>query len=1000
MKLMVLDGNSIVNRAYYGVGKARLLTTRQGLHTNAIYGFVTMLQKLLDQEKPDAVCAAFDRREPTFRHKADAAYKANRKGMPEELAEQMLPLKQVLDAMSVPCYELSGYEADDLIGTISRKCEAAGWDCTIATGDRDSLQLITAHTHVRLLTGGKGPDSDRCMTESTFRAEYGFDPIHMIDLKALAGDSSDNIPGVPGIGEKTAMALVQQYGSIDAVYANIDSVPLKPGFLCKLKEGEASARHSYWLATIDTNAPLDFDPEANLRQPFKPELYDLFLKLEFQKLIDKYQLSPACVAEELPTYTAEAEILETAERAEACLALWREAAYVTVYGTPDLAALAVECETGADSSLMVEIYVNRYAGDWRALLSALFAPDIRKVGHSVKDMMRALLAQGLPADGFIFDTALAAYLVDATAGSYDLQRLFVTYYNEQLPQPDHLTADAFNPLAGENIAAQTALISYTAAVSALHGTLAPKLRELEMEELYYTVELPLCRVLADMETAGFLVDREALADFGAALQKTTDRVEQAIYDAAGETFNINSPKQLGYILFEKLQLPHGKKTKTGWSTNADVLEKLRHAYPIVDDVLCFRQYTKLKSTYVDGLMKVIDMDGRIRTSFQMTVTATGRLSSTEPNLQNIPTRTELGSQLRRMFTAAEGCVLVDADYSQIELRLLAHMSGDKVMQASFLSGTDFHTATAAKVFHVPEEDVTPELRRRAKAVNFGIVYGISAFALAQDIGVTVAEAKAYMDRYFETYSTLRQYMTDVVAQAEQDSTRIYIKKSLHYRANWHMLKSILLVGIPNGLENSMFQLGKILVLSLVSTFGTYAIAANAVGNVIAGFQLMAGMAASLAMVTVVSRCVGAGDYEQAKYYTIKVLTMAYICIIVTVLFTFAVLPLVMKAYGLSYEAQSAAEKILMLHGIAASTIWPVAFTLPCTFRAAGDVKYSMIVSICTMWICRIVFSYVLGKYMGMGVFGVWVAMIMDQFVRGVLFIRRYLSGRWIGKKVI
>lgn len=510
------------------------------------------------------------------------------------------------------------------------------------------------------------------------------------------------------------------------------------------------------------------------------------MKLEFQKLIDKYQLSPACVAEELPTYTAEAEILEAAERAEACLALWRKAAYVTVYGTPDLAALAVECETGADSSLMAEIYVNRYAGDWRALLSALFAPDIRKVGHNVKDMMRALLAQGLPADGFIFDTALAAYLVDATAGSYDLQRLFVTYYNEQLPQPDHLTADAFNPLAGENIAAQTALISYTAAVSALHGTLAPKLRELEMEELYYNVELPLCRVLADMETAGFLVDRDALADFGVALQKITDRVEQAIYDAAGETFNINSPKQLGYILFEKLQLPHGKKTRTGWSTNADVLEKLRHAYPIVDDVLCFRQYTKLKSTYVEGLMKVIDMDGRIRTSFQMTVTATGRLSSTEPNLQNIPTRTELGSQLRRMFTAAEGCVLVDADYSQIELRLLAHMSGDKVMQASFLSGADFHTATAAKVFHVPEEDVTPELRRRAKAVNFGIVYGISAFALAQDIGVTVAEAKAYMDRYFETYSTLRQYMTDVVAQAEQDG---YVQTMMHRRRPLPELKS-------------------------------------------------------------------------------------------------------------------------------------------------------------------------------------------------------------------
>ena len=778
MKLMVLDGNSIVNRAYYGVGKARLLTTRQGLHTNAIYGFVTMLQKLLDQEKPDAVCAAFDRREPTFRHKADAAYKANRKGMPEELAEQILPLKQVLDAMSVPCYELSGYEADDLIGTISRKCEAAGWDCTIATGDRDSLQLITAHTHVRLLTGGKGPDSDRCMTESAFRAEYGFDPIHMIDLKALAGDSSDNIPGVPGIGEKTAMALVQQYGSIDAVYANIDSVPLKPGFLCKLKEGEASARHSYWLATIDTNAPLDFDPEANLRQPFKPELYGLFLKLEFQKFIDKYQLSPACVAEELPTYTAEAEILETAERAEACLALWREAAYVTVYGTPDLAALAVECETGADRSLMVEIYVNRYAGDWRALLSALFAPDIRKVGHNVKDMMRALLAQGLPADGFIFDTALAAYLVDATAGSYDLQRLFVTYYNEQLPQPDHLTADAFNPLAGENIAAQTALISYTAAVSALHGTLAPKLRELEMEELYYSVELPLCRVLADMETAGFLVDREALADFGAALQKTTDRVEQAIYDAAGETFNINSPKQLGYILFEKLQLPHGKKTKTGWSTNADVLEKLRWEHPIVADVLQYRQYAKLKSTYCDGLLKVIGPDGRVRTSFQMTVTATGRLSSTEPNLQNIPTRTPLGSELRRMFVPERGNVLVDADYSQIELRLLAHIAGDETMRQAFLSGEDIHTVTASQVFGVPTEAVTKQMRSHAKAVNFGIVYGISAFSLAQDIGVSVYEAKEYIQNYLDRFSGVRRYMTEIVEKAKVQG---YVETLMHRR---------------------------------------------------------------------------------------------------------------------------------------------------------------------------------------------------------------------------
>ena len=785
MKLMVLDGNSLVNRAFYGVGKNQLLTTRQGLHTNAIYGFVTMLQKLLDDEKPNAVCVTFDRREPTFRHKADAAYKATRKGMPDELAEQMLPLKQVLAAMSIPCYELAGYEADDLLGTISRRCEAEGWDCVIATGDRDSLQLITDRTRVLLLPGGRN-DGARNMTQKTFRAEYGFDPIHMIDLKALAGDSSDNISGVPGIGEKTAMTLVQTYGGIDDIYAELDSLPVKPAVLRRLKEGEAAARHSHWLATIVTDAPLDFVPEANLRQPFRPELYELFLRLEFQKLIDKYRLAPEREPEELPDHTASAEILETPEQAEEYLTLWRGAEYVTVYGTPDLRALAVECADGENGSRTAELYANRYTGNWHRLLTALFSDDIRKVGHDVKDMMRALLERELPAGGFVFDTALAAYLVDATAGKYDLPRLFVSYYNEELPKPAHLSPEAFTSLLGDDAAAQTALISYTSAVSALHGTLAPKLRELDMEALYYDVELPLCRVLAEMETAGFLVDRRALAQYGETLQGVMDETEQAIYDAAGETFNINSPKQLGVILFEKLGLPHGKKTKTGWSTNADVLEKLRYDAPIVADVLRYRQYAKLKSTYVDGLLKVIDPDGRVRTSFQMTVTATGRLSSTEPNLQNIPTRTELGSQLRRMFTAPEGCVLVDADYSQIELRLLAHIAGDAEMQAAFRSGADFHTVTASRVFHVPPEEVTPEMRRRAKAVNFGIVYGISAFSLAQDIGVSVAEAKAYMERYFETYQGVRQYMTDVVAKAEQDG---YVQTLMHRRRALPELKS-------------------------------------------------------------------------------------------------------------------------------------------------------------------------------------------------------------------
>ena len=783
MKLMVLDGNSLINRAYHGV---RPLSTSQGLQTNAIFGFLTTLQRLTDEEKPDALCVTFDRREPTFRHKADEAYKAKRKPMDEELAMQFPPLKDVLDAMAIPRYELAGYEADDLIGTISRRCEADGWDCVIVTGDKDSLQLITDHTRVKLATGMPGRESYKDMTPETFREAYGFDPIHMIDLKALMGDASDNISGVPGIGEKTAMTLIQTYGSIDAVYAHIDSVDLRAGMLAKLRDGEAAARHSYWMATIVTDAPLEFQPADALRKPFKPELYDVFLRLEFQRFIDKYHLTPGHPVEAHREYTAAAEILTGEGRAEECLALWRQADHVTVYGLSDLSALVVSCETGEDSSLTVELYVNRYEGSWHDLLTALFSGDIKKVSHNVKDMMRALLEQGLPAEGFVFDTALAAYLLDATAGSYDLPRLFVAYYNEELPKPAHLAPEAFTSLLGEDGEAQASLLSYTAAVSALHETLRPKLAERNVERLYYDVELPLCRVLADMETAGFLVDRKALAEFGEMLGRTMEETEQAIYDAAGARFNINSPKQLGVLLFDKLHLPHGKKTKTGWSTNAEVLEKLRYDYPIVDSILRYRQYAKLRSTYVDGLLKVIDPDGRVRTSFQMTVTATGRLSSTEPNLQNIPTRTELGSRLRAMFTAAPGCVLVDADYSQIELRLLADMAGDTEMRDAFLSGADFHTVTAAKVFHLPPEQVTPELRRRAKAVNFGVVYGISAFSLAQDIGVTVQEAKDYMERYFATYTGVRQYMTDVVARAERDG---FVETPMHRRRALPELKS-------------------------------------------------------------------------------------------------------------------------------------------------------------------------------------------------------------------
>ena len=781
MKLMVVDGNSILNRAYYGI---RPLSTREGLYTHAVYGFITTLQRLLDEEEPEALCVTFDRREPTFRHQADADYKAQRKPMPPELAMQLPVMKQVLAAMSVPCYELAGYEADDLIGTISRKCQAAGWDCVIVTGDKDSLQLVTDRTRVKLVSTRMGQTTTKDMTPETFREQYGFDPIHMIDLKALMGDTSDNIPGVPGVGEKTAMTLVQQYGDIDALYRRLPDIDAKPNVIRKLTEGEESARHSYWLATIVTDAPLAFDPAENLRRPFRPELYDLFLRLEFQKLIDRYHLRPHQETAEKPEYTTTVVLVETEEQARTLLEEWRRADHVALYAAADLTAISVHWDTGESTAQTAELWSGGYQGNWNALLGALLSGDIRKISHNVKDLMRTLLDGGLPAEGFVFDTALAAYLLDATAGGYDLQRLFVSYFNQELEKPAHLEPDAFSPL-GDRAAAWASLHSYGAAIEALYGVLLPRLREQGMEKLYFDVELPLCRVLADMERSGFLVDGGALARFGADLSDTIRQLEERIYAAAGQQFNINSPKQLGKVLFEDLGLPHGKKTKTGWSTNADVLEKLKDQ-PLVADVLTYRQYAKLKSTYADGLLKVIDPDGRIRTSFQMTVTATGRLSSTEPNLQNIPTRTDLGSKMREMFVAAPGHVLVDADYSQIELRLLAHISGDETMQQAFLSGEDFHTVTAARVFHVPQDQVTHQMRSRAKAVNFGIVYGISAFSLSQDIGVTVAEAKEYMERYFATYTGVRQYMEQVVSQARE---RGYVETLWHRRRALPELKS-------------------------------------------------------------------------------------------------------------------------------------------------------------------------------------------------------------------
>lgn len=765
MKLMVIDGNSLINRAFYGI---RMLTTKDGQPTNAVYGFVNILLKLLDEEKPDALCVTFDRKAPTFRHLAYEGYKAQRKGMPDELAAQLPVLKDVLAAMNIPRYELDGWEADDLIGTIAARDTAAGWETVIVTGDKDSLQLVSDATRVKLVSTRMGQTTTKEMTPETFQETYGFAPIHIVDLKALMGDTSDNIPGVKGIGEKTAMDLIQRYQSVEAIYADVEGVEAKPAVKKKLAEGEEQARMSYDLATIRCDAPIDFSPEdARRREPDGPALYELFLALEFNKLIDKMGLSggPAAGRADKPAAGAvRQERVTDRVRMEELVEQWRREPWVAVLALPSLDVVAVAWDGGARAALCA---ADRLEG-YNELLRALFSGEIQKVSHNVKDLMHLLLDEGLSTDGFCFDTALAAYLLSPTDGSYELEKLGITYFNQEFPKAkEYLAPDAFGPLADPAGPAE-AMCAHAALAAALYRALAPKLEELDMHELYYGLELPLCPVLAEMERAGMLVDRRALADFGILLDGRIQADEALIYELAGEEFNINSTQQFGRILFDKLGLPPVKKTKTGYSTNADVLEKLRDKHPIVEAVLDYRQLAKLKSTYVDGLTKVIAADGRIHTSFQNTVTATGRLSSTEPNLQNIPVRTELGAELRKMFVAPAGRVLVDADYSQIELRLLAHIAGDEHMIAAFRAGEDIHTVTASQVFGVPPEQVTHEMRRRAKAVNFGIVYGISDFSLSQDIGVTRAEAKAYMEKYFEKYSGVHAYMTQVVERAKAD----------------------------------------------------------------------------------------------------------------------------------------------------------------------------------------------------------------------------------------
>ena len=737
MKLMIIDGNSIINRAFYGI---RMLNAPDGTPTNGVYGFLTILHKLMGEEQPDGLCVAFDLHAPTFRHKQYAEYKAQRKPMPEELVVQMPLLKEVLDAAAIKRIELEGYEADDLIGTISRICEKNGDECVIVTGDKDSFQLITDNTRVKHVKSRMGKTETKDYTPAVFFEEYGFEPRRIIDLKALMGDASDNIPGVKGIGEKTAMSLIQAYGSLDAIYAGIPALDVKDGIKAKLIDGENDAKMSFELATINTDAPIQFNAADCAFSGSFNSAYDVFKRLGFNRLIESWGITkssdtvpvPGSAAPSRPVVELSPETLDEAvEKIKA-------AEYIAVLPLFD-SLDELELST-ADT-----VYILRWTalGDlFNEVFRLVFSEKIKKLSHNVKDMMRLLQQENIDFGGFIFDTALAGYLLDPTESKYDLSTLCEKHLGYSL--------------------------NGSSAVYELYPMLNKALSQEGMKELFYKIELPLCRVLADMEQEGFAVDKLALHEFGKELSVGIEQLQEQIYELAQEEFNINSPKQLGSILFEKLMLPAGKKTKTGWSTSADVLEKLLGKHPIIELILEYRQLSKFKSTYCDGLSKVIADDGRIHTSFQMTVTATGRLSSTEPNLQNIPVRSKLGAEFRKMFVAERGKVLIDADYSQIELRLLAHISSDATMKNAFINGEDIHAVTASQVFGIPLSEVTKLQRSHAKAVNFGIVYGISAFSLSQDIGVSQPEAKAYIDAYLEKYHGVRDYMTSVVEQAKRD----------------------------------------------------------------------------------------------------------------------------------------------------------------------------------------------------------------------------------------
>lgn len=727
MKLLVVDGNSILNRAFYGI---RLLTTKDGQFTNAIYGFLTMLLKIQEDVTPDAVAIAFDLKAPTFRHKAYDGYKSNRKGMPEELHQQLQPLKDLLTLLGYTIITKEGYEADDILGTLSHTCKVNGDECVLATGDRDSLQLINDKVTVRLASTKGGKANAILYDEKKIMEDYGVTPRQLIEIKAIQGDSSDCIPGIPGIGPKGAGDLIQRFNNLDYIYENLDTIDIKDGMRKKLRENKDSAYMSRMLGEIKLDIPIDTDINHYLVNCTQPdEASRMMAKLELFSLIDKFKLKEVESAEETPKEKKKYSLNEK--------------------NTIDLLGKELYIYSNSKSKGDIEyLYIIEENEIIKTTnVDTILKSENKKYVYSSKELFAYADKKGFEIKNLVFDVTLASYLLNPNSSSYDIDKLNGEYEVETYDGEDEFFC---------NIAPMIDLCNI----------LEKKIEDCNQKKLLEEIEIPLSNVLAKMENLGFAVDKKGIEDFGKMLKENIENLKSEIYNSVGREFNINSPKQLGVALFEDLALPCKKKTKSGYSTSADVLESLKNQHPVVSMVLQYRTLSKLNSTYCEGLLKVIGDDGRIHSSFNQTETRTGRISSTEPNLQNIPVRTELGREMRKFFTARDGWVLVDADYSQIELRVLADISGDKNMIDAFKNNQDIHAITASQVFNMPLDFVTGEMRSRAKAVNFGIVYGIGAYSLAKDIGVTNKEAKNYIESYLKHYSGIDKYMHDVVEKAK------------------------------------------------------------------------------------------------------------------------------------------------------------------------------------------------------------------------------------------